>query len=857
MDGLFKRLGNRFEVLPEKFLRVKKRIWLGFFLVIAAAVPGAMQFEMDLSDEQFFSQTDEVRQAYDKFRSQFGGDDSVYIVYRAKDGNVFSHQSLKAVHDAQEELLNYRLHLSAGESSPLDHMVDITSLINVSYLEPSDNALISRPLVGHNIPTDLNQLNALRETALNHPDYPLVYVSKDGEYGAMLIRTDFRTNKPENTDFENLSGFDSFTPDITAVDSNNFIEEEIETTMTSPTFEEYTVFYHAIEKIITQPKYSNALEYYPIGGAAINAYINDVMLPQINFWTMVSVILISVIMWVLFRSLSALVWPLMIIGLSAFFMVATLGYLEIRMNMMINVVVLLILAIGVADSIHILSSYIFFRKQGEDHADALKLTFRKSGLAVTITSITTGAGMLSLMIVPLIPIQLFGFASALGVFYAFALSIIMLPLMINLWGPMKKNHQAKTEHHIIQSMLRKIEHLSHINPKINISIFTVITIILLYGASQVQVDTNFIKLFGENTWMRQAQETVEEKMGGTMALEIMLSSKEDEALLNPELLNTVDDLQHWLETDMAEVVVKTNSLVNIIKDSYRSLNGGQQSYYKIPQDKQVLQQTLFMFSNANPRDRALLVSDDYRKTHITVVFKNRGSKDYMILFDKIQKHIDKVFAQHKINDDSLNITPTGSMVVMMRIIDYVSWSQINGFGMALLSISVILFLTFRSFKIGLIALYPNLLPIITVFGIMGYSGVALDTDTLLVAPMLIGIVVDDTIHFLTHYRALMEEHDDFNKAIIGSFREVGQAITFTSIILVGAFVCFTFLDHNGLKNFGMLASVAMATALAGDLLLLPALLKISKTRFPKANPSSDDQADNDIDANPQTQTITG
>ena len=844
MEGLFKRLGNRFEKLPDKLLNNKKIIWTGFILIIAAAIPGAMKFEMDLSDEQFFSQTDEVRQAYDTFRAQFGGDDSVYLVYKAKDGDVFSHQSLKAVHDAQEELLNYRLKLKPGETSPLDHMVDITSLINVSYLEPSSDALISRPLVGHTIPTDQKQLDEIKNIALTHPDYPLVYVSKDAEYGAMLIRTDFRTTKPENDDFENFQNFDSFSLDVTALNNEEVTEEEVSSVMMSPTFEEYTVFYHAIEDVIKQEKYSNALEYYPIGGAAINAYINDVMLPQINFWTMISVILIGVIMWVLFRSFSAIVWPLMIIGLSAFFMVSTLGYLEIRMNMMINVVVLLILAIGVADSIHILSSYIFFRKKGEPHLQAMKFTFRKSGLAVTITSITTGAGMLALMFVPLIPIQLFGLASALGVFFAFGLSIVMLPLMINLWSPMSKTSTAKTEHHIVQSLLRKVEHLSHINPKVNISIFSVITVILLYGASQVQVDTNFMKLFSENTWMRQAQETVEEKMGGTMALEIMLSSKKDEALLNPEVLNTIDELQHWLEDDMSDVVVKTNSLVNVIKDSYRSLNEGKEEYYRIPQDQQILRQTLFMFSNANPKDRTLLVSDDYRKTHITVVFKNRGSKEYMVLFNKIQNHIDHIFAEHVKSDAGLKITPTGGMVVMMRVLDYVSWSQINGFGMALLSISIILFLTFRSFKVGMIALYPNLLPIITVFGIMGFSGVALDTDTLLVAPMLIGIVVDDTIHFLTHYRALMEEHDDYNKAIIGSFREVGQAITFTSIILVGAFVCFTFLDHNGLKNFGMLASLAMVTALAGDLLLLPALLKVTKTRFNKSQTNTMTQSVN-------------
>ncbi|MDH5409567.1 MAG: efflux RND transporter permease subunit, partial [Gammaproteobacteria bacterium] len=708
----------------------------------------------------------------------------------------------------------------------LDHMVDITSLINVSYLEPSDKALISRPLIGHNIPTDKSELALIRKTALAHPDYPLVWVSKDGEYGAMLIRTDFRTVKPKGNAFDSVATFD-----VTGITSSDVVEGDKEYAMTSPSFEEYTVFYHAIEKIIEQQQYSSHFEYYPIGGAPVNAYINDEMLPQINFWTMVSLLLIAVILWLLFRSFSALFWPILIIALSAVFMVATLGYLGIRMNMMINVVVLLIMAIGVADAIHIMSSYIYFRKQDEDHLSALRKTYRKSGLAVTLTSMTTAAGMLALLFVPLIPIQLFGLASALGVLFAFLLSVVMLPLMMNLWGPMRKNHMANSEHHSIQIILRKFEHWSHLYPTRNITVFSLFTVVLLYGALQIRVDTNFIELFTKDTPMRIAQETVEEKMGGTMALEIMLDSKLEEAMLKPVMLNAMDQLQAWLENEMGHVVVKTNSLVDVVKDSNRSLNSGQQSYYKIPQDANVLRQTLFMFNSANPRDRALLVSDDYRKTHITVVFKNHGSQYYIKMFKQIQDKIDDVFADIKTHDNSLKVTPTGTMVVTMRVIDYVSWSQINGFGIALLSISVILLLTFRSVRVGLVALYPNLLPIVMVFGIMGYAGIPLDTDTLLVAPILIGIVVDDTIHFLTHYRALMEQHDDIDRAIIGSFREVGQAITFTSLILIGAFVTFGFLDHNGLKNFGMLASLAMMTALAGDLLLLPALLKVTRTRF--------------------------
>jgi len=828
MTGVFHRLGNRFEALPAWTRQRRKRIWAAFFLLIVAAVPGALQFHMDLSDEQFFHSSDEVRRAYDHFRAQFGGDDSVYLVYKAKDGDVFSHQSLQAVHDLEEALLNYRLKLAPGQTSPLDHMVDITSIVNAPYLEPSSSALISRPFVGNTIPTDKAALAKLRDTALHHPDYPNAYVSPDGKYGALVIRTDFRAPKPAQDSFDAGGGFD-----VTAVQDQQIKHEARDLDMSSPSLQEYDAFYQALKSVFEKPHYQSALAFYPVGGAAFNSYVLNHLLPQINFWMAISLVMIVIIQWLLFRSLSALVWPLVIIGLSALFTLATLGYLGIEMNMMINIVVLLIMALGVADSIHLLSGYVFYRQQGKPHDEAIAATFRKSGLGVTLTSLTTGLGMLSLLFVQLIPIQLFGFASALGVVYAFLLSVIMLPLMLELWGPLPKQKLSSDRLHIIQRILQRSEHLSIDRPKRTIAVFSIISLVLLYGALHVRVDTNFIKLFSPGTSIRMAQEVVEKEMGGTMSLQIMLRSDNDNAMLKPQLLNTMDRFQHWLSSDMGDVVTKTNSLVNIIKDSNRALNGGKQSAYSIPQDPQVLRQTLFMFDNANPSVRARMVSDDYRQSHITVVFRNQGSREYMKLLKRIRHQIDQDFAPLQAKDPSLTITPTGGLTVQVRLINYLSWSQINGFGVALLSISIVLFLTFRSFRVGFIALFPNLLPIVTVFGIMGYAGIDLDSDTLLVAPVLIGIVVDDTIHFLTHYRALMEENDNIDEAILRSFREVGQAIVFTSLILVGAFVCFGFLDHNGLKHFGILASLAMLTALAGDLILLPALLKATGARFNK------------------------
>ncbi|HEB59995.1 MAG TPA: hypothetical protein ENJ01_12285 [Gammaproteobacteria bacterium] len=827
------RLADFFEQLPDWLRAHRLRVWFIMLLGIALLLPGISRFELDFSDEQFFQQHDPVRRAYDAFRAQFGGDESIYIVYRPKDGDVFSDQSLRAVRGIQEDILNYRLELEPGTWSPLDHIVDVTTIVNVSYLEASEDALISRPFIGDALPQNDVERERLRLAALDHYYYPRTFVSPDGSWGGIIIRTDFKAVPARVDDFEATGGFsDAGAFDVTSMelDSATTRHEEVPWFPT-PQVEEYTEFVHALYEILDKPEYAGALELYPLGNPIGNSYFMDELMPQMFSMMLLSLALIVLIQWVLFRSLAAVLWPQAIIIISALLVVATLGWIGVRMNMMINVVMLLVVAVGVADSIHILSGYLFFRNQGEDHRQALRSTMRKSGLAVLLTSLTTGLGMLALLLVPLVPIQLFGLASALGVFFALLLSIVLLPLMLDIWAPVPKKEQRQGRLHLIQAMLRRIERWGYRRPGLNITVFAVLILVLLGGVTQVRVDSNFIKIFKEGTPIRVAQEKAEEAMGGSMALEIMVSTRTDGAMRDPRMLNALDELQQWLETELGDVVIRTRSLVDVVKDANRSLNGGRAEFFTIPQDATVLRQTLFLFSNANPQDRRRVVSDDYREAHVTVVFHNQGTRKYMKLLQTIQQHMDRQFAPLREIYPDLRITPTGGLSMIVTVIDYISWSQIQGFAMALAAISLVLLLTFRSLRVGVIALFPNLFPIIVVFGLMGYLGIAIDVDTLLVAPVMIGIVVDDTIHFLTHYRALVQQHGDIDRAIRDSFREVGQAITFTSLILAGSFITFIFLDHQGLKNFGGLASLAMLAALAGDLLLLPALLKITGTRF--------------------------
>jgi hypothetical protein len=271
--------------------------------------------------------------------------------------------------------------------------------------------------------------------------------------------------------------------------------------------------------------------------------------------------------------------------------------------------------------------------------------------------------------------------------------------------------------------------------------------------------------------------------------------------------------------------------VDITKDSFRALNEGRQEMYRLPEDPAVLGNTLFMFNNANPKDRRRVVTDDYAMGQISVSLRNAGSHEYSQVIAAVEAWATQRFAPLQTNYPDLEVGVTGTLALMMKLTDYISWSQIKSFGLALVVISVLLLLVFGSVRAGLVALFPNLFPILSIFGLMGWLGIPLDTDTLLVAPITIGIAVDDTIHFLTHYRTEVVQHGDLKRAVIQSFRETGQAITFTSIILSLGFLIFLFSSHNGLSNFGVMSAVAFFVAVLADLFLLPSLCLLTGLRF--------------------------
>lgn len=867
MEQFLQRANVFFELVPDAVRRHKRMIWVLFVLLSTLVVYGAQRFQVDMTLEAYFQKDDPIKLAYDRFKAEFGSDEVLFLTYEAKDGDVLSAASLGALKELHDELENYRLTVPQGESSGLDHITEVTSLINASYMESTEGTLLSRALVGDVLPGNETEREQLRERALNHPDFPNVYISRDASFGSIVINTNLGATLLEDKDV--VEGvFDSgdeeaLDDESDALDDEQYADFDMDTQWQEPdqsidqlapkfervAIEDYASLVKAVEQRITKPRYTEHLTFYPVGTATMLTFFNDEIISQMAIVFAGAISLIMLMLWILFRSLSAVVWSLCIVIMSFLWVVGLIGWSGATMTTMINIIVFLVIAVGVADAVHILSGYLFFCNEGQAHQQALRSVFKKSGLACFLTSLTTAIGLLALTFVPIIPVRNFGIFAAIGVLVAFLLTVFILPLMLDIWAPVRRKESDAGQvrkRPFLQKLLRKVEHIGYTYPKINTVIFSVLMVYLLIGITHIKVDSNMMEMLPKESYVRQSVDRVDKHMAGSAVMDIIFDAGQSDAFNDPIVLNQMEQLQAYIESQYPGMVGKTSSLVNVSKDAYKALNDDDPAMYKIPQDSTVLTQTLFMFNNANPKDRRQLVSDDYSKARMTITLKSAGSYVYMDMMEDIQAEIDRLFSQTKHHYPDMDIRLTGNMSLMIRLVDYISWSQIKSFGIALLVISVLLLVVFGSKRIGVIALMPNVLPIILAFGLMGHLGISLDTDTLLVAPIIIGIAVDDTIHFLTHYRASVLQTGDIPAAIRQTIREAGQAITFTSLVLSLGFLVFLFSSHLALRNFGILSSMSIMFALITDLFLLPALCTLFKADFDYAKNRSMNKRDQGV-----------
>ena len=882
MTRLLEALNQFFGNVPDAVRPWRWPMILSVTLVSAFTLYGVVaKMELDATIDSWFANDDPVIQALDDFRRQFGSDDGLFLVYEAKDGDVFSTASLLAVKHLVEKLEDSNLHAMPGYES-LEHISRVQALSNARIQFNKDDTLYSALLVPDDVPTDAAAIADIRKKADDADNLKLFMYSENYRYGAVMVQTDFGTipkvtsqQLQETTDQLDfgldssgaLPNGDNLLLDdgqfdlgsdmqFDATVDSSFAPQEVEFEDTDTVA--YLGFSAAINLVLDDPEFVDQFDFYPVGSTALVDLTVDTFI-QAGILLLLMLVVVIGLLWTLFHSASAVIWSVLAIVLSNVWVVGGAVWLGYTVSQMVSLMVMLVLAVGIADCVHVMSTYLYYVREGHDHESAMRVSYSKVGVPILLTSITTMAGMLALTINGMAQFQFFGIVAALGVFMAFLFTLFFLPVLMDLWHPRATPKKYKQRTGLVailflplttfrwlnqksgmkwllsavwlQPLLDKIPAFVQKRPRTIAAVFFAFFVYTLIGMTQVRIDTNLVELFRDDTPLAKAYSIVDKEMMGTGSMEVMIRMGETDALMDPKVLKAIEALQGTLETKYGDYVLRTQSLADLVKDTNKIMYDSSADADIIPDNPLAVSQLLFLFNNANPKDRAALVSDDYSQTHISVGLRNVGSYEYSIFFEEMTKDIATSFDPLKARYPDLDVNVTGSMAMIMRLSDQLSVQQFRSMAFALLIISAIMIVTLGSVQAGLLSIVPNLIPATLTFGLMGWFGVPLDTDTLMIAPVIIGIAVDDTIHFITHYRMAMVEHRDMGKALKSAISEVGQAVTFTTLILGCGFFMLTFSDYLGLAKMGGFGALAIFVALLCDLLLLPALILIFKPRF--------------------------
>ena len=737
MKNLLLYLNQYFAKVPSQLIPYRKAVLLVALLSTIFMGYGASRFVLDTSFDVWFSESDPAIEALDDFRDQFGSDDGLFIVYEAKDGDVFSNKSLTLIAEITETLDNYeqisddvwldQYGLSPDIVESLTHIKRVQSLSNIRIQKNEDDVLSSPRLVPKNIPSETDQLSAISSEADDQPSLELFMFSKDHRYGAISIKTDFGAIPvvQELDDAPSLFSDDDWSDDFDASMDDSAVIQKIEYQPDEPAL--YIPFMKAITAITEQPKMTEHFNFYPIGNSAMISLAMDTLI-QAAFLLVGMVVIINLLLWTLFRSASAVVLPQLAIGLSILFVIGGLSWLNLASTTLIALTVMLVIAVGVADCVHVMSSYLFFRRDGKEHDEALSKAYGKTGVPILLTTITTMAGMSSLAATGMPMFVQFGLSSAAGVFFAFAYTIYLLPVLLNYWHPMqikkasnKENNSSGIKALALNFKLKSLSFLCFFaKPLLSASkkigftwlvsadwlqplldripafverfryliavIFFGGFIVCLYGATQVKIDSNLVELYSDDVPIGQAYDIVDDNMMGTGNMVIVVDTARSDGIMDPAVLSSMDRLQNRIEDRYSDYIIRTNSLADLVKDTHAIMQSSEE-YRTIPDSQIAVSQLLYLFNSSNPEERRALVSDDFSKSHISVQLRNAGSEEYKDFFDEIQKDINNEFNKLTKTYPELKVQITGSFALMMRLADDISKNQFKSLAIAAVVIS--------------------------------------------------------------------------------------------------------------------------------------------------------------------------
>ena len=733
------------------------------FVVIVSA-GGMKHLAFNPDSRVFFSRENPQLAALEEIENTYARNDNIYIAIEPEKGDIFTRETLAALEELTE----------VSWQVPYSNRVD--SIANFQHTEVNGDDLRVSNLVSGAAGLSDAELARIRKIALS--DHSLVnsYINPAGDITGVNINV----LKPGRALDE--------VPEVMG-----FVRQML------GDFGE---------------KYPN-LNIYHTGGTPFDFAFSEVS--QDDMATLVPVMYVIIIAGIglLLRSFFSALATLLVIGFSTLTAMGLMGYMGILITSPMTTAPVIIMTLAVADSVHILATMYHEMRSGRSKKEAIVESMRINMKPVFLTSLTTAIGFLSMNASDVPPFRDLGNIVAIGVTAAFLYSILFLPAFMALL-PVRARPRIKGSTELCDRLgdfvVRKRKALFWS--------MSILILAIVSGIYRIELNDNFIEYFDKSYAIRTDTDyLVKKRLTGMDVIEYSIKANEEGGITTPEYLTNLSKLVEWFKSqpDVLQVI----NFTDVMKRLNRNMHGGDESYYRVPEDRELAAQYLLLYELSLPFGLDLNNHTNVNKsaTRVFVILERSSSRRLRELDGQARAWMKMNIPEYMHNYGS------GLSVVFAHISKRNIETMAQGISLALLLISGILVIALRSLKYGLISLVPNLFPAFMAFGLWGYIDGQVGLAIAVVAAISLGIVVDDTVHFLIKYlRARRELGMDAGDAVKYSFNTVGTAIIVTSVALAAGFSILTLSGFYVNYSMGVLTAIAIGFALLADFLFLPTLL---------------------------------
>ncbi len=538
-------------------------------------------------------------------------------------------------------------------------------------------------------------------------------------------------------------------------------------------------------------------------------------------------LVITLVLYLTLRSVKSTVLTMLVVFFSTIWAFGLMAAVNIPIYAVSTMIPVMLIAIGVADGIHLYSHlHLYTRK----HPDATKLEAVKDMIKnmwspVVMTSVTTAVGFISLLTSQVYPIKYFGIFTAFGVMAAMMFSLVLIPAGIMVFGlPKFKEKKNKNEdEHDDEFAYKTAEFV--LRHKYTTYIATVVIVVVsIIGISKVWINSSFLEKFEKDSDIVLTDKFINEHFGGTSTLNLILDSKDNDAFKNPEVLKLVDKMQKDVDNKL-QVVGNTFSLADYLKRMNKVMHADKDEFNKIPDSQDLIAQYLLLYEmSGDPDNLWKVVNEQYAKANVTFQLKSDNSKAINAALDEIQKYKDDF------NKLGVTLNYAGSGYKALVFTDLILEGQIMSLIMSLIIVIILLAIMFKNFTLGLIGSVPIMITAAISFGIMGWFNIPLNTTTALLSSIAIGIGIDYAVHLIEQYK-INSVCGDKELTVKKTMAHSGRAILFNAVVVIAGFLVLLFSVFPPNRELGFLVSLNMFISFVGTLTIMVILLYKSNIYF--------------------------